>query len=162
MFFNEQRIHRSLWIDTERDECHLSNLLRDDGVIDGLVWILAPREWTVVLNQHGRGVNGIDVIVEETVDNHHTCVMLVSRHLICCHSLRARNTVVEVISMCRADVGNVLAGLCPGSGIGGVGVYHTANFGERLLYYKVCGGVAGGVQVALNDFACFKVNDHHV
>ena len=126
MLFDKQGIHRCVGIDTERDESHLSNLFGDDSMIDGLVGILTPGKGTVVLDQDSRGMDGVDIVLLKTVDDDYAGVLLIRCHLVLGHSLGAGNAVVEVVCMRRADVGNILAGLGPGGGIGGVGVDDTA------------------------------------
>ena len=130
MLLNEQRIHGCSGIHTERHEGHLGHLFGHYGMIDSLVGILAPRNRTVVLHQNGRGVHGIDVVATETVYDDHTCVLLIFVHLLGSHVVCAGNAVVEIVGMSGSDVGNVLAGLSPSGGIGGVGVNHASDFWE--------------------------------
>ena len=69
VFLHEERIHGRVGVDAERDEGHLGDLLHDDGVIDGIVGILAPGEWSVVFHQHTGGVHRVDVAVDDPVDD---------------------------------------------------------------------------------------------
>ena len=133
VLFYQERIHGCSGIYTERHEGHLGHLLGNYGMIDSLVGILAPRERTVVLHQNGRGVHGIDVVATETVNDDHACVLLIFGHLLGGHVVGAGNAVVEIVGMSGSDVGNVLAGLSPSGGIGGVGVNHASDFWELPL-----------------------------
>ena len=116
----------------------------------------------MILDQYGWRMHRIDVIATETVYNHHTRLFLVLGHLTFHHAIGARDAVVEVVGMGGADVGNVLAGLRPCSGIGAVGVDDAAQFGELTLEYQLSGRVAGGIQFAIDNFACLEVYYHHV
>ena len=107
-------------------------------------------------------MDGVDVVATETVDDHHTCLLLVLGHLCLHHTVGAGDAVVEIVGMGSADVGDVLASLRPRSGIGAVGVDDTAQFRELTIEYQMGGGIAGGVQVAIDDLARLKIHHYHI
>ena len=162
VLLDEERIHREVRIDRVGDECHLCYLLGYYSMIDSLGWILTPREGTMILDQNSWCVDGVDVVATETVDDHHTCLLLVLGHLCLNHTVGAWDAVVEIVGMGSTDVGDVLASLRPCGSIGAVGVDDTTQFGELTIEHQMGGGIAGGVQVALDDLACLEVYHHHV
>jgi len=162
VLLDEERIHCEVGIDGVGDECHLRHLLGDHSVIDSLSRILTPRERTVILDQNGWRMHRIDVVATETVDDHHTRLLLVLGHLCLHHTVGARDAVVEVVGMSGTDVGDVLTGLRPCGGIGAVGVDDAAQFGELTIEHQVGGCIAGRVQFAIDDFARLEVYHHHI
>ena len=64
--------------------------------------------------------------------------------------------------MGRTDVGDILPGLCPGSGVGGMGVNHTAYFRKRTVEGEMGGSVGRGTEVALHYLAGIEVDNHHI
>ena len=52
MFFDEQRVHGQFGVHTESDVSHFGHLFHDNGIVNGIVGVLAPRKGTVVLHQY--------------------------------------------------------------------------------------------------------------
>ena len=141
-------------------EGHLGHFLQHYGVVHGIVGILAPGEGTVVFHQHGRCVVRIDFL--ESFHNHVARFLLIfAKNLSLLHVPRTGNILVEIIGMGGADIGDILSGLCPGGGIGAMGVYHAADVGEGLIQDHVGGRVGGGVQFSLHHFSV-QVHHHHI
>ena len=126
----EQWVHGGVWIHAERDERHLCHLLGYHCVIDSLVSILTPCERTVVLHQYAWSVNGVDIVLLESVNDDYTCIVLILGHHILCHCIGARNAVVEIVCVGSTDVRDVQSCLSPGCSVGRVGVNHAAQFWE--------------------------------
>ena len=90
----------------------------------------------MVLYQHAGGVVGVDTL--KTLHDDVACLQLIlALYLGLGHVVGAGDILVEVVGMCGADVGDVLAGLCPCGGIGGVGVYDTLYVGEGTVEHEV-------------------------
>ena len=160
VLLDEERIHCEFGIHGVGDECHLRYLLSDYSMIDSLGGILTPREGTVVLDQYGWCVHGVDVVATETVNDYHTCLLLVLGHLRLHHTVGAGNAVVEIVGVGGADVGDVLAGLSPSRGIGAVGMNDAAQFGELPIQYEVGRGVAR--RSANRPPPCPRLSSHHI
>ena len=60
MLFNEQWVHCQFRIDLVGNEGHLSTLFHYFGIVNGICRTCSPTEWTVVLNQYGRSMIGVD------------------------------------------------------------------------------------------------------
>ena len=157
VLLDEERIHGQARIHGVGDERHLGHLLSDNGMIDSLGRILTPREGTMILDQYSRCVHGIDVVATETVDDHHARLLLIFGHLCLHHTVGAGDAVVEVVGMGGADVGDVFSGLRPCGGVGAVSVDNAAQFRELTIEHQMSRGVAGGVQLAIDDFARLEV-----
>ena len=70
VLFDKQRIHGEVRIHRESYERHLGTLLHHLGIIDGIVGRGSPREWTVILDQHGRRMVRVDFTdVQNLVDD---------------------------------------------------------------------------------------------
>ena len=162
VLLDEQRVHRRGGVHAERDKSHLGHLLHHYGVVDGVVGVLAPGERTMVLHEHTGGVDGVDVATLDAVYNHHTGLFLILGHLTLGHITGAGNGIVEIVGMGGADVGNVLACLCPCRGIGGVGVHNAAQLGEGAVENEVGGGVRRWVEVAFYHLPGLQIYNYHI
>ena len=133
VLLDEQWIHRQVRVDAVGYERHLGYLFHDDGIVDGVIRILTPREWTVILYQYTGSVDGVDFTCQNAVHNDDTCLFLVLSHLVGCHVTSARDGIVEVVGVSSANVGNVEASLSPCSSIGRMGVDDAAQLREGLI-----------------------------
>ena len=135
VLLDEQWIHCEVWVNREGYESHLGTLLHHLGIIYGIIGRRSPGERTVVLHQHGRCVVGIDFTdVQNLVHDDIACLQFILSLYLCLgHVARARDILIEVVGMCGADVGDVLACLCKSRSVGGVGVYHALDVGEGLI-----------------------------
>ena len=61
-----------------------------------------------------------------------------------------------------ADIGQVDTGLGPCGGVGGVGVYHTADFGKRAVERQMGGSVGGRTERAFDHRTVGQAHHHHV
>lgn len=78
----------------------------------------------------------------ETFHNHIACFLFIGTfYFLFCHICGTRNGVMEIIGMSRSDIGNIHSGLCPGGGIGGVGMY-TPPISGNALYRTTWVGVS--------------------
>ena len=164
VLLDEQGIHGQGGIDAESDEGHLGALLHDFSVIDRVVGRGAPGEGTMVLDEDGRGVVGVDLAdVKDLIHNDVACLKLIlSFNFRFRHITGAGDVLVEVVGMGGADVGDITTCLCEGGGVGGVGVDHALDVGESLVEDEVRRGVAAGVEIAFDDLARLEIHNHHV
>ena len=144
VLLDQKGIHRRLRIDTEGYEGHLGALLHHLGVVDSVIGRGAPRERTMILDQNGWSMVGVDLAdVQDLVDNDVARLEFVlSLDLSLGHVAGARNILVEVVGMCRSDVGNVSTSLSKGCGVGRVGVNDSLDVGEGPVEHQVSGRVA--------------------
>ncbi len=57
--------------------CHLCDLFKDNGVVNGLICILAPGEWPMVLAQNSLGVPVVYSPLLEGLDDNKAGVLLI-------------------------------------------------------------------------------------
>ena len=100
---------------------HKRYVLEHDGVMSGLSRTAAPDEGSVSVHQHCGYGKRIDS--HEASSDGFPCIEnVVPLNLLIGESFRDGYGAVEVVSVSRAEGRNLLAGLGPGSGVGGVGV----------------------------------------
>lgn len=162
MLFYKKRIHSCIWIYTEGNKCHLSNLLSYYCMIYCLVGILSPCERTMILYQYTWSVNWVDIVLLEFVNDNNTCIILIFCHLVSSHIICARNCIVEVVGMSCSNARNVLTSLSPCCSISRVSVDHSANLREVTIDYQVSWSIRRRIEIALNHLTCLKVNHYHI
>ena len=141
MFFDQQRIHGCLWVDIERNECHFRDLFQDNSIVNSIVWVFSPRKRAMIFNQYARCVHIVDLIFIELFYNDHACIQFIFIHLLFYHIVSAGDSIMEIICVCRTDVRNVAACLCPCCGIGRVSMDNTSDLGKVSIEFQMCRSV---------------------
>ena len=68
---------------------------------------------------------------------------------------------VKIVRVGSAVGGNIPSGLCPGYGVGTVGVYDAPQSGEGIVERQMGSGVRGGIQAALH-LPALQIQHHQV
>src|SRR5262249_30620282 len=127
MLIQELRLHR-LCIREEPQgfTSQADQMLKHNGVMDSIIYCLAPREGSVAGDEHAGTVQRITAS-EGFYDDIASVDLVVIPNFAGVESSSARHRAVKIIGVGRTECGNGTATLRPCSGIKAVGVNDAAN-----------------------------------
>jgi hypothetical protein len=141
---------------------HLGDGFEDDGVVGGVVGVLAPGEGSVAGDQAGGDGERVDAVELEVVDDGEAgLVDVAAGDRLIRQRLSTGDSPVEVVGVGGAEGGDGEAGLGEAGGELGVGVDDGADGGELAVEQRVRVEVGGGFECAVDDVAV-EVGDDHV
>ena len=141
---------------------HFGHFFQHNSVIDCLGRVFAPDEGAMMGAQSGGHMDRIQLPVPESLHNHIAGVFLIIPfHFLRCQIPAAGDASPKIIRVGGAEAGDIQTGLCPGGGIGAVGVDNATQSGEGSVERQVGGRIRGGIQFALNPIA-LKIHYHKI
>ena len=134
-----RRCGLNIGIDKLSPEGHLGNLFNNYGIVNGIMCILAPCEYSVILAQYTRNSDNISVLLLEIAYNEPACVGLISILDFILGKTSYTGTIsVDMVRMGCSIAGNASSCLSPACGIVAVSMNHSSKLRESLIEFKMC------------------------
>ena len=108
----------NIGIDKFSPESHLGNLFNNYGIVNSVMCILAPSEYSVAFSQYTRNGNSISPLLRSITHNQFACVGLIGiLDFILGKTSYTGDVSVDIVSMRCAVAGNASSCLSPACGI---------------------------------------------
>jgi len=136
------------------------DVFKDIGMFNRLGRRSSPREGCMAGNKNSGNSDGVKLLGAKTADNDSPCIAYVARRdLLSREGLCYRDWTMKVVGVRGSQAGNGLARLGPGGGEFGMRVNDPADLWKLAVKQGVGVQIAGGAQVAFDNFAVEVGND---